>query len=107
MRRRRKSRGGEGEGGRGGGEEGGGCSHIVMVQTIPELIAYPCLFLFRGLEEELGVMDDIYCWIISLIYQHKASEGIGLLSRIVSENKFYKGKQKGIYQLSNYKSYNS
>ena len=43
MRRRRKSRGGEGEGGRGGGEEGGGCSHIVMVQTIPELIAYPCL----------------------------------------------------------------
>ena len=44
MRRRRKSRGGEGEGGRGGGEEGGGCSHIVMVQTIPELIAYPCLF---------------------------------------------------------------
>ena len=46
MRRRWKSRGGEG-GGKGGGEEGGeggGCSHIVMVQTIPELIAYPCLF---------------------------------------------------------------
>ena len=65
MRRRRKSRGGEGEGGRGGGEEGGegggegggeeggkggevdvggGSKYlIVKVQTIPELIAYPCL----------------------------------------------------------------
>jgi len=42
--RRRKSRGGEGEG---GGGEGGGRSHIVMVQTISELIAYPCLFIIR------------------------------------------------------------
>ena len=47
MRRRRKSRGGEGEGGRGEeGGKGGGCTHIVMVQTIPELIAYPCLFFY-------------------------------------------------------------
>ena len=44
MRRRRKSRGGEGEGGRGEeGGEGGGCSHIVMDQTILELIAFQIL----------------------------------------------------------------
>ena len=51
--RRRRSRGGGGEGGggEGGGEEGGGVDGgggskyiIVKVQTIPELIAYPCLF---------------------------------------------------------------
>ena len=49
---RRRSRGGGGDG-RGGEEEGGGVDGgggskyiIVKVQTIPELIAYPCLFLF-------------------------------------------------------------
>ena len=37
--------GGEGGGGEGGGVDGGGGSKyiIVKVQTIPELIAYPCL----------------------------------------------------------------
>ena len=49
--RRRRSRGkgeeGGGEGGEGGGVDGGGGSKYikVKVQTIPELIAYPCLFL--------------------------------------------------------------
>ena len=45
--RRRRSRGGGGEGGGvdGGGVDGGGSKYIIVkVQTIPELIAYPCLF---------------------------------------------------------------
>ena len=50
--RRRRSRGGGGEGGggEGGGVDGGGGSKyiIVKVQTIPELIAYPCLFFISS-----------------------------------------------------------
>ena len=60
MRRRRTSRGGEGDGGR--GEDGGGCSHIVMVQAIPELIAYPCLF-FNWNKKLFYIASLQKCWV--------------------------------------------
>ena len=66
--RRRRSRGGGGEGGggEGGGEEGGGVDRgggskyiIVKVQTIPELIAYPCLFKNESSNSCLVILDNL------------------------------------------------
>ena len=64
--RRRRSRGGGGEGGggEGGGVDGGGGSKyiIVKVQTIPELIAYPCLFLPFVAIFGVGIRSKKHFW---------------------------------------------